>query len=77
MVLQSIGNSLPAKTYQTENNKIQAAHIKKEVRAVYQFVDKHYMSDCSKHKAILLVNKNHYEVNRYWVDTASRFRNEI
>lgn len=34
---------------------------------------KHYMSDCSKHKAILLVNKNHKIVNRYWVDTASRF----
>ena len=38
---------------------------------------KHYMSDCSKHKAILLVNKNHYEVSRYCIDTASRFRNEI
>ena len=24
-------------------------------------------------KAILLVNKNHKIVNRYWVDTASRF----
>ena len=31
---------------------------------------KHYMSDCSKHKAILLVNKNHYEVSRYCIDTA-------
>ena len=31
---------------------------------------KHYMSDCSKHKAILLVNKNHYEVSRYCIDAA-------
>ena len=31
------------------------------------------MSDCSKHKAILLVNKNHYEVSRYCIDADEQF----
>ena len=39
-MLQSIGNSLPVKTYQTENNIIQAAYTFTRERAVYQFVDR-------------------------------------